>query len=118
QRLMDAAMRPGATVVDVGASIGYNTVYASRRVGPAGRVVAIEPAADNVGVLRENLASNRLENVVVHAVAAGRADEVRNLFLRGETSAVNSLFPESVYAAVTNIEPVRVAPLDDLVDVD
>jgi len=118
QRLMDAAMRPGATVVDVGANIGYNTVYASRRVGPTGRVVAIEPAADNVGVLRENIAWNGLENVVVHAVAAGRADEVRNLFLRGDTSAVNSLFPESVYAAVTNIEPVRVAPLDDLVDVD
>jgi FkbM family methyltransferase len=117
-RLIDAAIRPGATVVDVGASIGYNTVYASRRVGPTGRVIAIEPAADNVGVLRENIAANRLDNVVVRPVAAGRAHEVRDFFLRGETSAVNSLFPESVYAAVTSVAQVPVAPLDDLVDVD
>jgi FkbM family methyltransferase len=117
-RLMDAAMRPGATIVDVGANIGYNTVYASRRVGPTGRVVAIEPAADNIGVLRENIGTNRLDNVAVQTVAAGRAHEIRDLFLRGETSAVNSLFPESVYAAVTSVEQVRVAPVDDLVDGD
>jgi FkbM family methyltransferase len=118
QGLMDTAIRPGATVVDVGANVGYNTVYASGRVGPTGRVVAIEPAADNIGVLRENIAANGLDNVVVRPVAAGRSHEVRELFLRGETSAVNSLFPESVYAAVTGVERVRVAPLDDLVDVD
>jgi FkbM family methyltransferase len=117
-RLMDAAIRPGATIVDVGANVGYNTVYASRRVGPTGRVVAIEPAGDNIAVLRENIAANGLDNVVVLPVAAGRAHEVRDLFLRGETSAVNSLFRESVYAAVTGVEPVRVAPLDDLVDAD
>ena len=117
-RLMDSAIRRGATVVDVGANIGYNTVYASRRVGPTGRVVAIEPAADNIGVLRENIGTNGLDNVVVRPVAAGRAHEVRDFFLRGEVSAVNSLFPNSVYAAVTGIEQVQVAPLDDLVDVD
>ena len=117
-RLMDAAIFPGATVVDVGANIGYNTVYAARRVGPTGRVVAIEPAADNLAVLRDNLLANRIENVVVQPVAAGRAHEVRDLFLRGEISAVNSLFPESVYAEVTGVEQVRVAPLDDLVEVD
>jgi len=31
------------TVVDVGANIGYYTWLASQRVGPSGRVVAIEP---------------------------------------------------------------------------
>src|SRR5262252_5955921 len=117
-RALDAAVRPGVTVVDVGANIGYNTVYASRRVGPAGRVVAIEPAADNVRILRENLAVNAIDNVVVHPVAAGRMREVRDLFLRGDVSAVNSLFAESVYAAVTGIEKVSVVPLDDLVEGD
>jgi FkbM family methyltransferase len=115
-RLIDNAIRPGATVVDVGANIGYNTVYVSGRVGPAGRVIAVEPAADNLRVLRENIIANALTNVVVHAVAVGRAREVRDLFLRGDTSAVNSLFPESVYATVTGVERVEVVPLDDLVD--
>jgi len=117
-RLIDAAIVAGATVVDVGANVGYNAVYASQRVGPAGRVVAVEPAADNLSVLRDNIRSNGIANIVVQPVAAGRAHEVRDFFLRGEISAVNSLFPESVYASVTGIEQVRVAPLDDLVEGD
>jgi FkbM family methyltransferase len=117
-RVMAAAVRPGATVVDVGANIGYNTVYASRLVGDAGRVVAVEPAADNVRFLRENVNANALGNVVVHAVAVGRAREVRDLFLRGDVSAVNSLFEQSVYASVTGVEKVTVMPLDELVDGD
>jgi FkbM family methyltransferase len=115
-RLMDMMIRPGATVVDVGANVGYNTVYAAVRVGPGGRIVAVEPAADNLLVLHENIVANALENVVVHAVAAGRAPEVRDLFLRGAMSAVNSLFPRSVYATVTGTQAVQVTPLDDLVD--
>jgi FkbM family methyltransferase len=117
-RLMDAAIGTGDTIVDVGANIGYNTVYAAGIVGPAGRVVAIEPAADNVRVLRDNIAANGLGQVVVHAVAAGRTHEDRDLFLRGDMSAVNSLFPESVYATVTGVEQVPVAPLDAVVDGD
>ena len=117
-RVIDAVVGPGATVVDVGANIGYNTVYAARRVGRRGRVIAIEPAADNVRVLRENVSANALDNVAVHAVAAGRTREVRDLFLRGDVSAVNSLFQESVYASVTGVERVAVVPLDEIVDGD
>ena len=115
-RLLHLAIPVGGTVVDVGANVGYNTVYASRCVGPAGRVVALEPAADNARVLRENIAVNTLDNVEVHEVAVGRSHEIRDLFLRGETSGVNSLFAQSVYAAVTGVEKVRVVPLDDVVN--
>jgi FkbM family methyltransferase len=115
-RLLHLAIPAGGTVVDVGANVGYNTVYASRRVGPAGRVVALEPAADNVRVLRANIAANALDNIEVYEVAAGRSREVRDLFLRGETSGVNSLFEQSVYATVTAVAKVTVAPLDEVVD--
>lgn len=116
QRLIDASVRPGDRVVDVGAHIGLNTLYMAARVGPAGRVTAIEPAPDNVAVLRRNLAANHLQTVTVCAVAAGRAHERRDFFLRGEVSAVNSLFADSFYAAVSEVARVIVAPLDDLVD--
>lgn len=42
--------------------------------------------------------------------------ERREFFLRGEVSAVNSLFAESFYASVSGVADVIVAPLDDLVD--
>jgi len=51
-RLMNPFLTPGAVVVDVGANIGFNTVYAAQRVGSRGRVLAVEPADDNVAVLR------------------------------------------------------------------
>jgi FkbM family methyltransferase len=113
--MFDAILRPGATIVDVGANIGVITAGAARRVGPEGRVFAIEPAVDNVAVLRENVHANGLGNVTIVAGAAGRRHETREFYLRGGVSAVNSLFPESIYATVTEIVRVTVAPLDDLV---
>jgi FkbM family methyltransferase len=120
QRLMDGALTPGATVIDVGANIGYNTIYAAKRVGPSGRVIAIEPAADSLAVLEENVRRNALANVEIHACAAGRERESRQLFVRGAHSGVNSLFPTSIYAEVSSVEPVQVIPVDELVlgDVD
>ncbi len=114
-RLLDRFVAPGSTVVDVGANIGYNTLHAARRAGPSGRVIAIEPTPDNLGVLRRNVAAASLDNVVIEAVAAGRAAGTRELFVRGSVSAVNSFFPLSCYAAVTDVVTVPVLPVDDLV---
>ncbi len=114
--LIDTRVAPGDTVIDVGANIGAVAMHAARRVGPSGRVLAIEPAADNVRVLRENVARNGLPQVSVFEAAAGCRREARTLYLRGETSAVNSFYAESVYASVTAQAQVRVVPLDELVD--
>ena len=117
-RLIDALARPGGTVVDVGANIGYNAVHAARRVGRSGRVVAVEPTPDNVAVLERLVAAARLSNVLVRPVAAGRDKGRRRFYVRGATSAVNSFYPESCYAEVTGTLDVPIARLDDLVDGD
>jgi hypothetical protein len=46
----------GDVVIDVGANIGCFTILASRAVGPAGRVIAIEPDAANFSQLVHNIA--------------------------------------------------------------
>lgn len=114
--ILDRAVGPGDTVVDVGANIGYVTCLAADRVGPAGRVIAVEPAEDNLAILRENLRANRFRDVEVIAAAAGGRQETRDLFVRGDVSAVNSLYRESCYAKVTRVVPVPVVRLDDVVD--
>jgi FkbM family methyltransferase len=115
-RLIDAAARRGGVIVDVGAHTGYNTVYAAHLVGTHGRVLAVEPTDDARAVLRENLSTNHLTNVTVFSGAAGASRGEREFFIRGGTSAVNSLFPDSFYAAVTATTRVEVASLDELVD--
>jgi hypothetical protein len=39
--------KPGMTVVDVGANIGYHTMLLSRLVGHEGRVMAFEPSSES-----------------------------------------------------------------------
>jgi FkbM family methyltransferase len=72
-------VRPGATVVDVGANIGFFTVRFGRWVGPGGHVLAIEPEARNVASLRRRIDRAGLTEVVecFHAAAAERAGTVR-----------------------------------------
>lgn len=61
-------LRPGMTVVDVGANVGLHAVTAARLVGPTGRVVAFEPDPHNLSLLRRNAA--RLPWVDVRPAAA------------------------------------------------
>jgi FkbM family methyltransferase len=70
-RALRAAIEPGDVVFDVGANIGFFATLISRLVGPSGRVVAIEPEPENLGLLRANLDANGCGNVVVVPVAVG-----------------------------------------------
>lgn len=74
-----AVVTPGATVVDCGANIGYFSVMAAQLAGASGRVVAIEPDAANLGLLRANLWLNRCDGVEVVPCAAGRGRGVATL---------------------------------------
>ncbi len=71
-------LRPGDRVVDVGANIGYYTVLFGAAVGRSGSVLAIEPDADNVKLLKENVKLNRLGATVrvVHGGAGARKGEL------------------------------------------
>ena len=63
-----ARVRPGTTAIDVGANVGMYTVPLA---GAAERVLAFEPAPDNVRRLEANLALNGLTNATVRGVALG-----------------------------------------------
>jgi FkbM family methyltransferase len=55
--------REGDVVVDVGAHIGRYTIVASKRVGPTGKVIAIEADPSNYEMLNRNIELNQLANV-------------------------------------------------------
>jgi FkbM family methyltransferase len=66
-RVLRALIRPGDTVIDVGANLGVYTFELSRLVGPRGRVHAIEP--DPPSIARLEGLRHRLPNITVHPVA-------------------------------------------------
>ncbi len=65
--------RPGMTVVDVGANLGYFSLLASNLVGPTGRVIALEPNSENCRLLVSSLRLNGMSNVDLLPVAADGA---------------------------------------------
>jgi len=64
-------LNKGDVFIDVGANIGYYTVYASKKVGNTGLVVAIEPDVRNLPVLHKNIGALEIPNVRAVEAACG-----------------------------------------------
>jgi FkbM family methyltransferase len=90
--IMARLLRPGMTVLDVGANIGYYVLLEHRAVGPTGCVVAIEPAPRNAALLRENIALNALARVQVLDAAIGDRDGPGVLHISSKSNW-NSMLP-------------------------
>lgn len=62
-------LKPGDSVLDVGAHVGYYTLLSSMLVGDGGRVVAFEPDPRNARFLRRHVRINGRRNVRVEEAA-------------------------------------------------
>ncbi|WBO22737.1 FkbM family methyltransferase [Sphingomonas abietis] len=68
--LLSNLVRPGMTVVDVGANLGYFTLLMADLVGPGGHVHAFEPNTDLARRMTQSLAINGFQNIAtVHEQA-------------------------------------------------
>ena len=65
-------VRPGMTVYDLGAHVGFYTLLFSRLVGPAGIVHAFEPASRNITYLERHVRLNGVMNVRFQEFAVTR----------------------------------------------
>ena len=73
QQLFCERIRPGATVFDVGANVGFFTLLASKLAGHSGRVYAFEPLPRNLEYLERHVRLNDRANVHVVALAIAAA---------------------------------------------
>jgi FkbM family methyltransferase len=69
-------LRPGMTVIDVGAHLGYETLLAAEVVGPLGRVISFEPNSSIFPWLKRN--TTTLPQVrLVQAAVGDRIGEIK-----------------------------------------
>jgi len=68
-RVVVSEVKPGMTVLDIGAHIGYYTLLFAKCVGPLGRVISFEPLPENFTVLQKNVELNRIQHVHTFAEA-------------------------------------------------
>ena len=81
---------PGATVIDIGAHVGYYTLLASMLAGETGSVWAFEPEPTNAEFLRQHMYLNHCSNVHVEEVAVSNSSG-RARFLCGKGSGTGHL---------------------------
>jgi ubiquinone/menaquinone biosynthesis C-methylase UbiE len=56
-------INPGMVVADVGAGVGYFTVRLGRRVGPEGKVLAVDVQPEMLSILKDRAAKAKLTNI-------------------------------------------------------
>jgi FkbM family methyltransferase len=76
QAMFVANIGVGAVVYDIGANVGFYSLLAAELVGETGRVIAFEPLARNLELLRVHVRINDLKQVeVIDAAVSDRAGE-------------------------------------------
>ena len=116
QQFMQTYLRPGMTVLDIGAHHGFYTLLASRRVGTSGRVIAFEPSPRETKFLNRHVRLNRCSNVTIVTCALGSAEGTGTLFLvEGKETGCNSLRPPEVTDAMRQVT-VPVHRVDDILE--
>lgn len=105
----------GDTVVDAGANIGSFTVKAAEAVGRTGKVIAIEPEANNLKLLQRNIEANGLRNVVIVPKGVWSTKDELKLSLSRQTMG-HSFYRKHYYETdrANEIEDVEVDTLDNM----
>lgn len=84
-------LRPGMTMIDAGANIGYFTLLAARAVGPQGHVYAFEPVPSTVELLKKNVEVNGYSDrvTVMPKAITDKGSQVRIFWNDGDSTSSN-----------------------------
>jgi len=102
--VLNATVRPGSIVYDLGAQAGYHSLHAAMLVGTGGKVYAFEPDQGNLSYLRKHIKLNRMSNIIVIEAAVSDFDGV-SMFDQG----INRF---SGHLSDTGSTPVKTIRLD------
>jgi FkbM family methyltransferase len=75
QRFMSDVIKPGDTVVDIGANRGNFALAASHLLGNMGKVLCFEPNPNCIRILDNAVTSNHIENMFIYPVGLGDREE-------------------------------------------
>jgi len=84
-------LKPGATVVEIGANVGYFTTLAGPRIGPGGRLIAFEANPGVAALLERSVAMNGLRGwcTVVREAVCDRVGTVKFYCMTREQGSSN-----------------------------
>lgn len=108
-------LKPGMTVFDIGANIGYYTVLMARRVGQHGIVHAFEINDKVLNLLEDNIRMAHLTNVTVVKKAVAKATGEAEFFLPHEGDEAEGSLRKSHRYDALGVLKVKTVSIDDYV---
>jgi FkbM family methyltransferase len=79
KKIFKKHIKTGDSVLDIGANIGFHTLYFSELVGPTGKVLAFEPVPSNFEKLTNNITLNNYQNIKAEHFALGNKNELMKI---------------------------------------
>lgn len=109
-------LKPGQTVIDIGANIGGFALVAAQAVGDSGRVIAVEPERHTFDRLERNIAHNGFEQVTALKLAVGGAPGETMLYTFGNPLMSSIVPDESDAPPPEGAQVVEVVTLNQLIE--
>jgi len=115
-RVVRYLVKPGDTVIDIGANVGVYTKILSELVGPEGRVYSIEPFPSTFEILCYNVRKLRLDNVEPINVAVSDSETAVTMAIPCDSSGAETHYRASIImdsadknkTEVTNVRAVTI----------
>jgi FkbM family methyltransferase len=113
-------LREGMTAIDVGANIGYLTLFFCHRVGAQGQVFAFEPEPDNFRELVRSIEHNHIKWCTPLNLAVGASDGPASLTfgLNGYIRPDRAGEPNCCMVSLDSFAAQRAIPRIDFVKID
>lgn len=111
--LIEKYLRPGDSVIDIGAHIGYHTLTMARRVGNNGVVWAFEPHPETFALLKKNIEANGYHNVRMAQQAVSDQVGVSPMSVSDEEGNVFGSVAYNLRGSGMHSVMVRTTTLDD-----
>ena len=106
-------LAPGDIALDIGANLGFLSLFMARIVGAHGTVHAFEPNPVLCNILKQTFARNHDSNIRLHPVALGASAGEMELRVPRDNLGAASLVRQTT-SDLAYAHAVRVAGLDDL----
>jgi FkbM family methyltransferase len=105
--LVREMVKPGMTVVDVGANVGLYTLEFARQVGKDGKVYAFEPSPGEYATLHKNVLANGYHNVTLVRKACSDKNGSATFYLNEGNRGDNRLYDSKDGRKSVTVETVR-----------
>lgn len=105
-KTFEANLSKGNSFIDIGANEGFFSIFASRLVGPKGKVFTIEPQDRLHAIIEKNVEINNLKNVTLIKKAISDQKGVTEIILAPDTNTGSSGFtpPVKYYSPKQTVE--------------